>query len=92
MAEHVVDLLEQNPPVRYPVILAYGFRPMRVSLLLALASCAALLRVAGAPPGLAAYSQELLIASASAWTVACALFAVILLSIVARPRLDGLSG
>lgn len=76
--------------------LGHTGRPMRASppllLALALVSCAALLRVAGALPGLAAYSQELLIASASAWTVAFALFAMILLPIVARPRLDELPG
>jgi uncharacterized protein involved in response to NO len=69
---------------------------MQASPLLLLAfvlvSCAALLRLAGALPKLAAVSQELLMASAFAWTVAFALFAAILLPMVSRPRIDGLPG
>jgi uncharacterized protein involved in response to NO len=76
--------------------LGHTGRAMQASppLLLAfvLVSCAALLRLAGALPQLAAVSQELLMASAFAWTVAFALFAAILLPIVSRPRIDGLPG
>lgn len=76
--------------------LGHTGRPMQASPLLLLAfvlvSCAALLRLAGALPKLAAVSQELLMASAFAWTVAFALFAAILLPMVSRPRIDGLPG
>ena len=76
--------------------LGHTGRPMRISgphlMAFALVSLAAVLRLAGALPLLDAVSQELLIASAAAWTAAFALFAAILLPMVFRPRVDGLPG
>jgi len=76
--------------------LGHTGRPMKISaphlMAFALVSLAAVLRLMGAMPLLDAVSQEFLIASAAAWTVAFALFAAILLPIVFRPRVDGLPG
>ncbi|MGE0153501.1 MAG: NnrS family protein [Reyranellaceae bacterium] len=76
--------------------LGHTGRAMKASglhvLAFGLVSLAALLRLAGALPPLEALLQELLIASAVAWSVAFAAFAAILLPIVFRPRVDGLPG
>jgi uncharacterized protein involved in response to NO len=76
--------------------LGHTGRPMKASvpllLCFGLVSLAALARILGALPVMAKVAEELLIASASAWTIAFALFAAILLPIVLRPRVDGLPG